>query len=222
MSNVNRIQYKLSGASPIFDVDIGVFDQLADTYAEPAIGEWFGDLDTDQIQYALKFNDLTEISGLLLPPHLATPAIQYGLEISKRDANVSVPTDGLPDLVYSRITADWNPATVNWTTKPTMSAAYASKSVEWANGGDVGKAIILDITDLVNDWIDATYPNYGMMIYLDIAPFLPPTFGFAQNDKLQTIGETPVSQDMGLVVDYVPNNQGHPVADAMWGTKANA
>jgi len=59
-----------------------------------------------------------------------------------------------------RVTAPWDEATVTWNSimgnfDPVASASFVNTSTGWQNW---------DITSIVQDWLDGTYPDYGILI----------------------------------------------------------
>jgi hypothetical protein len=61
-----------------------------------------------------------------------------------------------------RITATWAEMTVNWTNQPAHnSTAYAKTMI------NNGKWYAWDIKTLVQDWVNATYTNYGFILKRD-------------------------------------------------------
>jgi hypothetical protein len=71
----------------------------------------------------------------------------YTLEISGQTVNVH------------RISADWDEMTVTWNNfggfDPSIIGSFVSDGVEWQT---------IDVTALVGDWMDGTYPNYGFLL----------------------------------------------------------
>lgn len=59
-----------------------------------------------------------------------------------------------------RILSDWNEATVIWNNRPAWgSYAYGYITTDYSIGW-----WSFDVTDLVQDWLDEVYPNYGVSI----------------------------------------------------------
>lgn len=57
-----------------------------------------------------------------------------------------------------RVTQAWNENTASWNTKPTVDETPVASFVV----DDIDKTYGADLTALVGQWIDGTYPNYGV------------------------------------------------------------
>lgn len=72
---------------------------------------------------------------------------------------VSTNTNGhMHVFTLRRITAPWDSMTLTHANKPAQSARYGP----YYAFGPTNEWNILDATQLVQEWIDGTYPNYGM------------------------------------------------------------
>ena len=61
----------------------------------------------------------------------------------------------------ARVTADWDDQSITWNNKPQAEGRYLAQDVPPPG---VGNWTDWDITALVQEWVDGTYPNYGLMI----------------------------------------------------------
>ena len=61
----------------------------------------------------------------------------------------------------ARVTADWDYKTMTWNTQPPTTGTYLAANV---SPPAVGTWTDWDITNLVKEWHEGTYPNYGLYI----------------------------------------------------------
>ncbi|MDH3889452.1 MAG: DNRLRE domain-containing protein [candidate division Zixibacteria bacterium] len=76
--------------------------------------------------------------------------------------------NGQPVNVH-RITADWEPATVTWNSfggayNANVEGSFATVTSGWQS---------IDITGLVQDWVDDTQPNFGLLLDQAVSGFSP-------------------------------------------------
>jgi RHS repeat-associated protein len=71
--------------------------------------------------------------------------------------------EGRPFQIY-RVTADWNPSTVNWNNQPSFGGtAYADhNTVSYGRDGCPANWFHTNLQGLVQGWVDGTTPNYGV------------------------------------------------------------
>ena len=74
-----------------------------------------------------------------------------------RSQNDNAAKNGTTNI--SRVTSDWNEATLSWNKQPTFTGSYLPKNVSPPSVGTWGE---WDITSLVNEWYTKQYPNYGL------------------------------------------------------------
>lgn len=61
----------------------------------------------------------------------------------------------------SRVTQEWDETTLTWNNQPTTTGTYLESNVRPPS---VGTWSDWDITNLVTEWVNETYPNYGLYI----------------------------------------------------------
>ncbi len=61
-------------------------------------------------------------------------------------------------ITAHRVSTDWSDQSVTWNSRPTYGEAYFTTT--FYQYGSVG----FGVTDLVQAWIDGTYPNYGIVL----------------------------------------------------------
>jgi hypothetical protein len=87
-------------------------------------------------------------------------AIPTGMSITSAVMSLylNASTGNAIDITAARLTSAWNETNVTWATKPGYdTTVYATVSV-----GTVGLFYDWNITTLVKQWYNGTYPNYGM------------------------------------------------------------
>jgi len=78
------------------------------------------------------------------------------------ELSVIVKTGVAPSpVVVNRVTAPLDTGTVTYTTQPAFVATPSMVNVTTA---DLYTAVSIDVTELVNQWLDGTYPNYGFAL----------------------------------------------------------
>lgn len=65
-----------------------------------------------------------------------------------------------PTIKAYRVTSDWSSSAITWNSKPSYSTTYASGDAT----NTVGEWYGLNVTTLVEYWLNGTYPNYGMVL----------------------------------------------------------
>jgi hypothetical protein len=58
-----------------------------------------------------------------------------------------------------RISSPWYENSVTWDGRPSSAEPYPSTSIPYASGW-----VTFDVTDLVQGWVEGTYPNHGIMV----------------------------------------------------------
>jgi len=71
---------------------------------------------------------------------------------------------GETTLYMDIITEDWNQVTVTWNTKPDVAGMPVSYGYPTSTERVWEQ---YDVTDVVRDWLNGTYDNYGWLIYTD-------------------------------------------------------
>ncbi len=109
---------------------------------------WKGYIDWGQVAYYEKqgliiFENLSGYSGITLNSAI--------LNVFLIDASI------YDDNRLRRVIEDWEEDTVTWNSRPDSTSQgelefTAYPDIEWLD---------LDVTDLVQSWLDSTYPNYG-------------------------------------------------------------
>lgn len=69
--------------------------------------------------------------------------------------------DAPSPITINRVTAPFNPETVTYNTLPAYSATLSQYHVTTS---DLYTKVQIDITSIVNDWLNGTYPNYGLAL----------------------------------------------------------
>jgi hypothetical protein len=65
-----------------------------------------------------------------------------------------------------RVTSSWNESTVTWNTWSTAGGDFDSSTAYFAYLPEQGNCMLtLDITNLVQAWVNGTYTNYGLILY---------------------------------------------------------
>jgi hypothetical protein len=67
---------------------------------------------------------------------------------------------GARDITVWRITGSWSEGSVTWNNKPGYGGSYDSVSIGHGNWGWYE----WDVKDLVQEWVNGTYSNYGLML----------------------------------------------------------
>ena len=109
------------------------------------VGRYNGDDQYERIAY-LKFNLSSIPDG----------AVIVSATLKLYDSS----TASINIKVY-RVTEDWSESDINWNNKPSFDESYAYASV---NSGGSGSWFEADITELVEEWLDGTYDNYGVAL----------------------------------------------------------
>lgn len=64
-------------------------------------------------------------------------------------------------VLINRVTSPFETATVTYNTMPALEATAYALNI---NMSDVMRYVEIDVTALVNQWLDGTYPNYGIAL----------------------------------------------------------
>lgn len=72
---------------------------------------------------------------------------------------------GQTTYIY-RVTSNWSENTVTWNSWPTPGGNFDSGTAYFSFIPDQNNCMVtLDITSLVQAWVNGTYSNYGLMLY---------------------------------------------------------
>jgi len=111
----------------------------------------------------------SELSGLALP----------GVTLDSARISVYVGVVSGQTVNAHRITADWAEASVTWNSfggayDPAVIGSFVANSLGWRH---------IDVTALVENWIDGVYPNYGILLEQGVtSPTIYPSSEFATQD----------------------------------------
>lgn len=104
-----------------------------------------------------QFQNCISFLKFILPDLPVTSVDSAILELS-----VIVKTGVAPSpVVVNRVTSPLDTSTVTYTTQPTFVATPSTVDVTTA---DLYTTVEIDVTELVNQWLDGTYPNYGFAL----------------------------------------------------------
>lgn len=136
-------------------VSVGIPDTTFVTSSQPAQNFSFYPL-----MYVGNDPGFTDSIGLMeieLPPLPVTSVDSAVLQLS-----VIVKTGPDPSpIVVNRVTEPFDAAAVTYNTLPAFEATSSQISVDET---DLYKTVEIDITELVNQWLNGTYPNYGIAL----------------------------------------------------------
>jgi len=93
-----------------------------------------------------------------------------------------------------RVAEDWSESDINWNNKPSFDESYTYASV---NSGGSGSWFEADITELVEEWLNGTYNNYG------VALRAPSSNAY---DQFYSKEDSDSSKHPRLVIEYVEPN----------------
>lgn len=96
----------------------------------------------------------TYIKYTLPPAIIASSITEAYISIKKHSSGSS------PSIKAYRVTANWDPSTINWNNKPGYSTTYASDTAQLTNNNWYR----LYVTDIVKKWKNGTYTNYGFLL----------------------------------------------------------
>lgn len=91
-------------------------------------------------------------------PSLPVTAVDHAVLKTFLFAKIGAPAS---PVVVNRITSDFAIATVTYNTSPTYVATASTENI---TSGDVLQYVEFDVTQLVNQWLDGTYINYGIAL----------------------------------------------------------
>jgi hypothetical protein len=122
------------------------------------------------------------------------PANQNIIEATLRLYHTgTVDTSGTSRIYTThRIISNWAESTVTWNNAPDFGEAYGSQSIIGLGGAWYD----FDVTNLVRNWDDGTYENYGIMLR-------GPEF-YDVNSSLRIFGTSLSSHVPELVIQYEP------------------
>jgi hypothetical protein len=95
-------------------------------------------------------------SGWSMPQELMLP----GVTLDSAMFSIYVADYGFQTVNIHRITADWAELTVTWNSfnesfDPAIIGSFTANTIGWQS---------VNITSLVQGWVDGTYPNYGILL----------------------------------------------------------
>ena len=153
------------------------------------------------------------VMGAATQPLAAQATIPEGSSIDAADFWVYVTRASNQTVYLHRITADWAEGFVTWNTfassfDPTVLGTFVTDSLGWHS---------VDITALVQAWVDGFPPNYGIVMRQDPSPYttyLASEYAVvAPRPKLEILYTTP-GGDPGSVTIQRPGGDQDGVADA--------
>lgn len=91
------------------------------------------------------------VSNIILPPGAVLQSATLYIYVNRVNGQ---------QIDIHRVTNDWAEATITWNNfggayDPTVITSFTADALDWRTA---------DITGLVQDWMDGTYPNYGILI----------------------------------------------------------
>ena len=158
------------------------------------------------------YRSLIEFDLAQLIPQQASQIVQARLRVSF-DGALNHHSDAALSICCHRLTAPWLESEVTWNSR--------QAGTPWSSpGGDFGSPAVVtisspdnpsdwstdyyDITQLLKDWLDATYPNYGLLLKLETESGLQ-WVQYQSDDSTEAEQYRPA-----LVVDY---EEAAPAAD---------
>ncbi len=128
--------------------------------------------------------------------------------------SVIIKTGDAPSpVVINRVTSELNTETVTYNTQPAFTATPSQINI---STGDLYTTVQIDVTELVNQWINGTFPNNGIAL---TNPDGITSVGFGTNEILHepfypvlilTYSETPAEAETYAYI-YNTDNQSIPV-----------
>lgn len=94
------------------------------------------------------------------PVELSKASIPYGATIDSAAFFINVTSGSEDEVTLHRVTNDWQESMVTWNN----FAAGFNADVEASFTPTLSDWIHVDITSLVTNWFDETYPNYGILL----------------------------------------------------------
>jgi len=83
---------------------------------------------------------------------------------SSSASNGNSQLSGSNAVFFEKVTTDWEESVVTWNNQPTTTTAGR---VWFPSSGSTTENIVIDITALVQDWVNNPNANYGMMMLLE-------------------------------------------------------
>jgi hypothetical protein len=101
------------------------------------------------------------------------------------------------------IASSWNPSSITFNTLP--ESLYYTSPMPWVDGSSLldDTAAYWDVTGIVSNWADGTWPNYGL--YLWDPDYVYPGYTSWRGVSFYGVGDSgPASWKPHLVIDYTP------------------
>lgn len=89
------------------------------------------------------------------------PSFLMGVDINSASINVAVESGAPAYLKAYRCTGSWTASTLTWNNKPSYTTTHASTAA--SSLGD-GTWYALGVTNMVQNWLNGTYSNYGVVL----------------------------------------------------------
>ena len=128
--------------------------QTADKYNSNSI--WGGNYCEIQGSNSWVYRTFLQYDISIIPPNAIINSAKLKGYCRSWNDNTSTGTTNI-----ARITSDWNYKTMTWNNQPATTGAYLTTNV---SPPTVGTWTDWDITNLVKEWHEGIYPNYGLHI----------------------------------------------------------